>query len=99
MKSRLPKIPKDREALEKRTKSVLVEIVLQQQAVLEELVAEVERLKGLIDKDSQTSSKPPSSDLIRRSEKVKKEAESDSSKRKPGGQPGHPGIWAFPKPA
>lgn len=91
MKSRLPKIPKDRETLEKRTKSVLVEIVLQQQAVLEELIAEVERLKGIIDKDSQTSSKPPSSDLIRRSEKVKEKAESEPSKRKPGGQPGHKG--------
>jgi len=91
MKSRLPKIPTDRETLEQLPKSVLVEIVLQQQAVLEELRAEVERLKGLIGKDSQTSSKPPSSDLLRRSEKVKEETESDSSKRKPGGQPGHPG--------
>lgn len=91
MKSRLPKIPKDRETLEQLPKSVLVEIVLQQQAVLEELVAEVERLKGIIEKDSQTSSKPPSSDLIRCSEKVKEKAESEPSKRKPGGQPGHKG--------
>ncbi len=68
-----------------------MEIVLQQQAVLEELVAEVERLKEIIEKDSQTSSKPPSSNLIRHSEKVKEKAESEPSKRKPGGQPGHPG--------
>ncbi|NEN89624.1 MAG: hypothetical protein F6K48_12220 [Okeania sp. SIO3H1] len=36
---------------------------------------------------------PPSSDLLKRSEKtpVKKEKESDSSHRKPRGQPGHPG--------
>ncbi|WP_017663611.1 DUF6444 domain-containing protein [Baaleninema simplex] len=70
MEIKLPEIPKDRKALEKRTKSVLVELVLQQQAVLEQLVAEVERLKGLIETDSQTSSKPPSSDLIQRSEKA-----------------------------
>ncbi|NEQ11694.1 MULTISPECIES: DUF6444 domain-containing protein [unclassified Moorena] len=50
----------------------------------------MERLKSLLNKDSQTSSKPPSSDLIRRSEK-KPSKESDSEKRKPGGQPGHKG--------
>lgn len=87
-----PAIPKDPETLQQLPKSELVALVLQQQALLEQLLGEVERLKGVIDKDSQTSSKPPSSDLIRRSEKAKgekKSAKEDS--RKPGGQPGHKG--------
>ncbi|WP_424097492.1 DUF6444 domain-containing protein [Moorena producens] len=43
------------------------DLVLQQQQVIEQLIGEVERLKSLLNKDSKTSSKPPSSDLIRRS--------------------------------
>jgi transposase len=91
MEIKQPAIPKDKEALLKLSKTELVELVLQQQTVLEQLVTEVERLKGLIEKDSKTSSKPPSSDLIKRSEKAKEKPPSNSSKRKPGGQPGHKG--------
>ncbi|NEO41047.1 MAG: hypothetical protein F6J90_33875 [Moorea sp. SIOASIH] len=45
------------------------------------------------DLDSQTSSKPPSSDLLKKSEKKPSlPSESNTSaKRKPGGQPGHKG--------
>jgi transposase len=45
------------------------------------------------DLDSKTSSKPPSADILKKSEK-KPELEDDESqalKRKPGGQPGHRG--------
>ncbi|NEO65760.1 MAG: IS66 family transposase [Moorea sp. SIO4G2] len=90
MEIKPPAIPNSFEALELLPQSVLVELVLQQQQVIEQLIGEVERLKSLLNKDSQTSSKPPSSDLIRRSEK-KPSKESDSQKRKPGGQPGHKG--------
>jgi transposase len=93
MNSELPAIPKTREDLEQMPKSVLVELVLRQQQLIEELITKVERLQGQLDKDSQTSSKPPSSDLIKRSEKksATETNSSDSSKRKPGGQPGHKG--------
>ena len=93
MKFKLPDIPKDRKDLELLSKEALTELVWQQQRLIEKLIEEVERLKGLCNKDSQTSSLPPSSDLLKRSEKtpVKKEKESDSNHRKPGGQLGHPG--------
>ena len=93
MKFKLPDIPKDRKDLELLSKEALRELVWQQQRLIEKLIEEVERLKGLCNKDSQTSSLPPSRDLLKRSEKtpVKKEKESDSNHRKPGGQLGHPG--------
>ena len=45
------------------------------------------------DLDSKTSSKPPSTDLLKKPELKQRETEleSDSPKRKPGGQPGHQG--------
>ena len=45
------------------------------------------------DLDSKTSSKPPSGDILKKSEKKPEieEGESQAPKRKPGGQPGHPG--------
>ena len=64
MIEQLPATPPTREDLEQMPKSVLVELVLRQQKLLEELIAKVERLQGQLDKDSQTSSKPPSSDLF-----------------------------------
>ena len=93
MKFKLPDIPKDRKDLELLSKEALTELLWQQQRLIEKLIEEVERLKGLCNKDSQTSSLPPSRDLLKRSEKtpVKKEKESDSNHRKPGGQLGHPG--------
>ncbi len=47
-----------------------------------------------MDLDSQTSSKPPSTDLLKKPEKAKTSPSTDpssSTKRKPGGQPGHQG--------
>ncbi|MGF1496517.1 MAG: IS66 family transposase, partial [Elainellaceae cyanobacterium] len=89
----------ERSALEQTPHSVLVEIVLQQQQVIEGFTQEVERLKAIVERDSRTSSKPPSSDLLRRSEKkeetaVEDESQGDASptgKRKRGGQAGHEG--------
>ncbi|MGF1496759.1 MAG: transposase, partial [Elainellaceae cyanobacterium] len=63
----------ERSALEQTPHSVLVEMVLQQQQVIEGFTQEVERLKAIVERDSRTSSKPPSSDLLRRSEQPKKE--------------------------
>ncbi len=94
MKIKTPSTVKTREELEQMPNAVLVEMVLSQQKIIEKLVEEVERIKGLLDTDSQTSSKPPSSDLIKRSEKkaeTNSEEEKEKKKRKPGGQPGHKG--------
>ena len=60
MKFKLPDIPKDRKDLELLSKEALTELVWQQQLRIEKLIEEVERLKGLCNKDSQTSSLPPS---------------------------------------
>ena len=62
---------------------------MQQQTLIQQLQQEIERLKGKQIADSQTSSKPPSSDLLKKSEKPKENTASATSKRKPGGQPGH----------
>lgn len=94
MKRETTAIAKSQEELEQMSKEVLVGIVLSQQEMLEKLVEEVERLKGLVERDSRTSSKPPSSDLIKRSEKKEeseKEEEKGETRRKAGGQPGHKG--------
>jgi transposase len=61
--------------------------------MIQALKAELARLKEIVNKDSKTSSKPPSQDIIKKSEKKKSELDgsSDEEKRKPGGQPGHIG--------
>jgi transposase len=72
----------------------LVKIVLTQQKLIEKLQLQLEKLQERQPSNSKTSSKPPSSDLIQKSETAKvdnsKESESEP-KRKPGGQPGHIG--------
>ncbi len=67
-------------------------VITQQQAMIGQLQQEIERLKVNQQTNSQTSSKPPSTDLLTKSEKPKDAQEFKSEgKRKPGGQPGHPG--------
>jgi transposase len=70
----------------------LVALIVEQQQVIEELQQEVERLKLTLQKDSRTSSKPPSRDLLLKPEKPRGDSEKkEAPKRKPGGQPGHLG--------
>ena len=83
----LPK--QDRESLEKLTLEKLVEIVLTLQEVVSKQVEMIEKLQSNQGKDSKTSSKPPSSDLLQRPEKVKEDGKSEG--RRPGGQKGHQG--------
>jgi transposase len=74
------------EDLYQLSKEELVEII-------KALQTEIGRLKEILNLDSKTSSKPPSQDIIKKSEN-KKSASSTSdtqTKRKPGGQPGHEG--------
>ncbi|WP_159783538.1 IS66 family transposase [Sodalinema gerasimenkoae] len=93
MEINLPAIPKYPEAFHQLSKLELVALVLHQQALLEQLLGQVERLKRLIDKGAQTSSKPSLSDLIRRSEKAQGDKESaQEDSRKPLVQLGHRGT-------
>jgi len=92
MKQLQPPLPLERTTLTEMPVSTLVEIILKQQEMIQQLFEEVERLKQIINRDSQTSSKPPSSDLVKRSEKPPDETEdSAAGKRRAGGQPGHEG--------
>ena len=61
--------------------------------IIKALQAEIGRLKEILNLDSTTSSKPPSQDIIKKSEKKKSTSDTDETepKRKPGGQPGHEG--------
>ena len=89
MKIKIPPIA-EREKLEQRSTEELVDLVLRQQEIIVKLSEEVERLKTNANSDSRSSSKPPSSDIHKRSEKAKP-AQGQEGKRKPGGQPGHAG--------
>lgn len=90
----------DRERLNQLPKEELVETIMRQaivieqlQRTIEELKQEIERLRVSRDLDSKTSSKPPSSDLLKKPETQKQEetASEEKPKRRPGGQPGHTG--------
>ncbi len=69
------------------------QVIEQQQQAIEQLSQEVNRLKVSLSLNSQTSSKPPSTDLLKKPEKAKEQpsASDEAPKRKPGGQPGHLG--------
>ncbi len=89
---KLSAIPTEREKLNQFPKNELVEIIIAQQKIIGSLNKEIEKLKINRNIDSKTSSLPPSTDLIKKSEKEITETEEVlSSKRKPGGQPGHIG--------
>ena len=82
--------PKEKTQIEQLSQAELVEMVLGLQKIIEELQEKLAIVTGKSRTTSQTSSKPPSTDLIQKSEKttVKPEA---GQKQKPGGQPGHQG--------
>ncbi|HYX12972.1 MAG TPA: IS66 family transposase [Nostoc sp.] len=78
----------------------LVDIIVEQAIAIEklnsrilELEEKIEKLKVSRDLDSSTSSKPPSGDILKKTENKQqdKPEESEAPKRKPGGQPGHQG--------
>lgn len=74
----------DKKTLKGFSKNELIEIILEQQKSIEKLEERIARLE----KNSKTSSKPPSSDTDtpRRNQSLRKK-----SGRRPGGQQGHPG--------
>lgn len=75
------------------SKEELVKIILAQQSLIEQLHKRIEKLELSLNLDSQVSSKPPSTDLLKKSEKETEALaqEKKSRKRQPGGQPGHQG--------
>ncbi|EAZ89198.1 Transposase IS66 [Crocosphaera chwakensis CCY0110] len=86
-----PGVQLNPDELNQLSKSGLVQIILAQQKLIEQLQKEIEKLKLSRNLDSQTSSKPPSTDLLKKSEKAKTTEDDKDKKRKPGGQPGHKG--------
>jgi transposase len=90
----------DRETLLQLAPEQLVDIIAEQATAIDklnkkilELEQEVQKLKVSRDLDSKTSSKPPSGDILKKSENQEEvgDGKSETPKRKPGGQPGHPG--------
>ena len=90
----------ERETLLQLAPEQLVDIIVEQAIAIEklnsrilELEEKVEKLKVSRDLDSSTSSKPPSGDILKKTENKQqdKPEESEAPKRKPGGQPGHLG--------
>lgn len=90
----------DDESLKKLAPEQLVKIIIEQARTIEklnktivELEQQIEKLKVSRDKDSKISSQPPSADILKKSEKKQEVAdeEDNTTKRKPGGQLGHPG--------
>src|SRR4028118_1295862 len=99
MEKNLP-LELDREILIQLAPEQLVEIIVEQALATIKLNSrilereqEIGKLKASRDLDSKTSSKPPSGDILKKSEKKpeSEDGESQAPKRKPGEQPGHPG--------
>lgn len=99
MEKNLP-LKLDRETLRQLATEQLVEIIIEQAITTEklnsrilELEQEVQKLKVSRDLDSSTSSKPPSGDILKKSENQEQPGSENSEilKRKVGGQPGHLG--------
>lgn len=75
------------ESLEHKLKTANLEI--------EKAKKEIERLKGMLRLNSSNSSKPPSSDGLKK-KNVIPGSQRPSSRRRPGGQPGHKGSTLIP---
>lgn len=78
------------EKLNQLSKKELVRLILTQQEIIEQLKIEIEKLKISTSLDSKISSKPPSSDLLKKPERREKSS-SRKPKKSPGGQLGHQG--------
>ena len=81
---------KEKTFIEQLSQAELVEMVLGLQKIIEELQEKLAIATGKSRTTSQTSSKPPSTDLLQKPEKPTLKPEEDQ-KKKPGGQPGHQG--------
>jgi transposase len=91
MKKPTPMTPKEKTELEQLSMAELVEVVLGLQKALAELTEKLAVATGKSRTSSQNSSKPPSTDLIQKSEKKTQVKPEEEQKKKPGGQVGHQG--------
>ncbi len=83
--------------IEQLSQAELVEMVLGLQKIIEQLQEKLAIATGKNQTTSQTSSKPPSTDILQKPEKPTVKPEADQ-KQKPGGQPGPDGensqrVW------
>ena len=83
--------------IEQLSQAELVEMVLGLQKIIAQLQKKLAIATGKSRTTSQTSSKPPSTDLLQKPEKPTVKPEADP-KKKPGGQPGPDGenpqrVW------
>ncbi len=90
MKKPTAKIQQEKTEIQQLSQAELVELVLGLQKIIQELQEKLAVATGKSRTTSQTSSQPPSLDLIQKSEKAKVEGE-EEQKKKPGGQLGHQG--------
>ena len=90
MKKPTAKTQQEKPEIEQLSQAELVELVLGLQKIIEELQEKLAIANGKGRTNSKTSSQPPSLDLIQKSERAKDQTEQEQ-KKKPGGQPGHPG--------
>jgi transposase len=70
-------------------KDVRIAELEEENALLRRRLAELEAKVAALSKNSRTSSKPPSSDIVKPPDERAKGGTSRGKKRKPGGQPGH----------
>jgi len=81
-----------REDIEKiydQGKDAVVDLILQLLERIEKLENNIEKLEGQLKKDSHNSSKPPSSDGLKKKKRTRSQRKRTG--KKPGGQNGHPG--------
>ena len=90
MKKPIAKTQQEKTEIEQLSQAELVELVLGLQKIIQELQEKLAIATSKSQTTSQTSSQPPSLDLIQKSETAKVKAEKEQ-KKKPGGQPGHQG--------
>jgi transposase len=90
MKKSKANTQQEKTEIEQLSQAELVEVVLGLQKIIQELQEKLAIATGKSRTNSQTSSQPPSLDLIQKSEKAKDQVE-EEPKKKPGGQPGHQG--------
>jgi transposase len=93
------KLERENERLNRDNEKLREELIEKRRQLgeAEKLIADLERKLGLRQQNSTTSSKPPSSDGLAGSQRER--GRKKKSRRKPGGQPGHPGRWRGLAPA
>lgn len=91
MKKPTANIQQEKTEIEQLSQAELVELVLGLQKIIQELQEKLAIATGKSRITSETSSQPPSLDLIQKSETAPVQGK-EERKKKPGGQPGHQGT-------